>query len=183
VIAPAFYPSAGSVDPNPGLQDNPNATLISCGWEDEPYVAWVGGPPERRRRFVGRVAEKNLFRSVLSADEPPFNVLYIFGSGGVGKTTLLREFATICEERGVPASYVDACNVEPSFAVGHPERSRDTILETVVANGLAGVIMLYWVFVAGIERQLLPAAVRAQVLFVLSEAAYLVYQARHAKSA
>ena len=45
------------------------------------------------------------------------------------------------------------------------------------------MIMLYWVFVAGIERQLLPAAVRAQVLLVLSEAAYLVYQARHAKSA
>ena len=50
---------------------------------------------------------------------------------------MLREFATICEERGVPASYVDACNVEPSFAVGHPERSRDTILETVVTKGLA----------------------------------------------
>jgi hypothetical protein len=99
---------------------------------------------------------------------------------------VLREFATICEERGVPASYVDACNVEPSFAVGHPERSRDTILETVVAKGLAGVIMLYWVFVAETEIHplwLLPAAVRARGLFVLNEAAYLVYQARHAKCA
>jgi hypothetical protein len=69
---------------------------------------------ERRRKFVGRTAEKDLFGSALSAGEPPFNVLYVFGSGGVGKTTLLREFANMCEEAGVPASYVDARNVEPS---------------------------------------------------------------------
>jgi hypothetical protein len=63
------------------------------------------------------------------------------------------------------------------FAAGHPERSRDTILATVVAKVLAGVIILYWVFVVGIELPspwLLPAAVGAQVLFVLGEAAYLV---------
>ena len=82
--------------------------------EDEPYVAWSGGSPERRRKFVGRTAENDLFRSALSAGEPPFDVLYVFGSGGVGKTTLLREFAGICEEVGVPASYVDARNVELS---------------------------------------------------------------------
>jgi hypothetical protein len=82
---------------------------------------------------------------------------------------------------------VDAPNVESSFAAGHPERSRDTILATVVAKGLAGVIMLYWVFVSGIRLHplwLLPAAVRARVLFVLSEEAYLAYyQAWHAKGA
>jgi hypothetical protein len=69
---------------------------------------------ERRRKFVGRVAERDLFRSALAADDPPFNVLYVFGSGGVGKTTLLREFAGICKEAGVPASYLDARNLEPS---------------------------------------------------------------------
>ncbi|HET7479815.1 MAG TPA: AAA family ATPase [Rubrobacteraceae bacterium] len=69
---------------------------------------------ERHRRFVGRFAERDLFRSALSADGSPFNVLYVSGPGGVGKTTLLREFANICEEFGVPASYVDARNVEPS---------------------------------------------------------------------
>jgi len=69
---------------------------------------------ERHRRFVGRVAERDLFRSALAAAEMPFNVLYVFGSGGVGKTTLLREFASICKEAGVPASYVDARNLEPS---------------------------------------------------------------------
>jgi hypothetical protein len=69
---------------------------------------------ERHRRFVGRVAERDLFRSALAAAELPFNVLYVFGSGGVGKTTLLREFASICKEAGVPASYVDARNLDPS---------------------------------------------------------------------
>ena len=69
---------------------------------------------ERHRRFVGRVAERDLFRSALAADEPPFNVLYVFGPGGVGKTTLLREFASTCQEAGIPASYVDARNLEPS---------------------------------------------------------------------
>ena len=69
---------------------------------------------ERRRRFVGRVAERDLFRSAISADEPPFNVLYVFGPGGVGKTTLLREFAHLCNETGIPVSYVNARNLEPS---------------------------------------------------------------------
>jgi hypothetical protein len=69
---------------------------------------------ERHRRFVGRVAERDLFRSAITADELPFNVLYVFGPGGVGKTTLLREFAHVCKETGVPVCYVDARNLEPS---------------------------------------------------------------------
>jgi hypothetical protein len=69
---------------------------------------------ERHRKFVGRIVERDLFRSALASDEPPYNVLYVFGSGGVGKTTLLREFAGICKEAGVPVSYLDARNLEPS---------------------------------------------------------------------
>ena len=69
---------------------------------------------ERHRRFVGRTAEIDIFRSALAADELPFNVLYVFGPGGVGKTTLLREFVNACKVAGVPASYVDARNLEPS---------------------------------------------------------------------
>jgi GTPase SAR1 family protein len=41
-------------------------------------------------------------------------VLYIFGLGGVGKTTLLREFAYACNQEGTPVSYVDARNPDPS---------------------------------------------------------------------
>jgi Cdc6-like AAA superfamily ATPase len=60
---------------------------------------------ERHRRFVGRTAELDIFRSALAADELPFNVLYVFGPGGVGKTTLLREFVNACNEADIPASY------------------------------------------------------------------------------
>ncbi len=54
----------------------------------------------RRSRFVGRSAELELFRAALSRDVPDFAVLHIHGPGGMGKTTLLREFARLAQEEG-----------------------------------------------------------------------------------
>jgi hypothetical protein len=57
----------------------------------------------------------------------------------------------------------------------HPEQSRGIILSSVLTKALAGVTILYWVFVAEIDLPspwLLPAAVGVQVLFALAEAAY-----------
>lgn len=57
----------------------------------------------------------------------------------------------------------------------HPEQSRGIILSGVLTKALAGVTILYWVFIAGIDLPapwLLPAAVEVQVLFALGEAAY-----------
>jgi AAA ATPase-like protein len=68
----------------------------------------------RRQRFVGREDERTLFRFALSAQTPPFNVLHVVGPGGVGKTTLLREFAAEAERAGAAAWQLDARNVEPS---------------------------------------------------------------------
>ncbi|MEP7198695.1 MAG: ATP-binding protein, partial [Chloroflexota bacterium] len=68
----------------------------------------------RRRQFVGRAAELELFRSALLAPELPFNVLYIFGPGGVGKTTLLNEFVRVGEQTYIPVTYLDARAIEPS---------------------------------------------------------------------
>jgi len=68
----------------------------------------------RRRRFVGRAAELALLQSALAAPELPFHVLHIFGPGGVGKTTLLGEFARLCGQAGTSAHYLDARHVEPS---------------------------------------------------------------------
>lgn len=45
----------------------------------------------RRGRFVGRSDELELFCSALQTAEPPFAVLYVYGPGGIGKTTLLQE--------------------------------------------------------------------------------------------
>ena len=71
------------------------------------------------------------------------------------------------------------------FVANHPEQSRDTILASIVAKGLTGVIILYWVFIARIEPPsawLLPAAVGTRGLFVLGEAAYLYAHFWHAQS-
>ncbi|MBI4493773.1 MAG: AAA family ATPase [Chloroflexi bacterium] len=68
----------------------------------------------RRRRFVGRTGELALFQSALTTPEPPFCVLHVFGPGGVGKTTLLREFTALSQQAEIPAHYIDARNVEPS---------------------------------------------------------------------
>lgn len=68
----------------------------------------------RHRRFAGREAERALFQSILTATELPFCILYIFGPGGVGKTSILGEFAYICDEQKIPAVQLDARNMEPA---------------------------------------------------------------------
>ena len=54
-----------------------------------------------------------MFRAALDASELPFYVLYVFGPGGIGKTTLLGEFAALCEERHTPYTLLDARSIEP----------------------------------------------------------------------
>jgi hypothetical protein len=67
----------------------------------------------RRGRFVGRAAELALFRAALKAAEPPYAVLYIHGPGGIGKTTLLREYARIAA-CGRPVISRDGREIEPT---------------------------------------------------------------------
>ena len=68
----------------------------------------------RHSRFVGRALEQKLFQSALAEDELPVHVLYIFGPGGVGKSSLLHMYAYLCEQAGTPYIQLDARNVEPS---------------------------------------------------------------------
>jgi hypothetical protein len=68
----------------------------------------------RRRRFVGREPERALFQAALNAPELPFCILYIFGPGGIGKTTLLKEFAYLTEAAEMHAFYLDARNIDPA---------------------------------------------------------------------
>lgn len=68
----------------------------------------------RKRHFVGRHVERSLFAATLAAHELPFHVLHIYGPGGVGKTTLLREFATMCHNSQTPAILLDGRHIEPS---------------------------------------------------------------------
>lgn len=66
----------------------------------------------RRRHFVGRESEKELFRAAVIAPEPPFFVLYIYGPGGVGKTSLLHEFGLLAEQAQMRPIHLDARNLE-----------------------------------------------------------------------
>jgi hypothetical protein len=68
----------------------------------------------RRQRFVGRSAELELFRAALSRDIPDFAVLHLHGPGGMGKTTLLREFAHIATEAGRPSVSLDGRHLDAS---------------------------------------------------------------------
>jgi hypothetical protein len=68
----------------------------------------------RRQRFVGRVAELELFLGALAASEPPFSVLWLHGPGGVGKTALLGAFAEAAEDVGVGVVSLDLRAIEPS---------------------------------------------------------------------
>lgn len=68
----------------------------------------------RRRRFVGRESERELLRVTLSAAELPFFVLHVFGPGGIGKTSLLHEFAHIGREAGLFVATLDGRQIDPS---------------------------------------------------------------------
>ena len=68
----------------------------------------------RRRGFVGRAAELELFGAALEAPEPPFSVLWICGPGGVGKTTLLAALAEAARAAGRAPVLFDLRGIEPS---------------------------------------------------------------------
>lgn len=68
----------------------------------------------RHQRFVGRAEERELFRSALAAKETPFQILFVFGPGGVGKSALLGEFEQLCDQVGARALSIDARDVDPS---------------------------------------------------------------------
>jgi hypothetical protein len=68
----------------------------------------------RRSRFVGRRAELELFQAALSRNAPDFSVLHIYGPGGMGKTTLLREFARLAAEAGRIPVMLDARHLDAS---------------------------------------------------------------------
>jgi hypothetical protein len=61
----------------------------------------------RRRRFVGRRAELELFRSGLLSEPQPFSVLHLNGPGGIGKTSLLEEFARVAAAEGATVVRLD----------------------------------------------------------------------------
>lgn len=68
----------------------------------------------RRRGFVGRMSELELFRSALDEDPPPFAVLYVHGPPGVGKSALLRRFQQEARDAGREPVVLDGRPIDPS---------------------------------------------------------------------
>jgi len=68
----------------------------------------------RRHRFVGRENERAILQAALHAEKWPFFILNVFGPGGVGKTTLLQEFAALCRQHDVNVIALDARHLEAS---------------------------------------------------------------------
>jgi hypothetical protein len=59
----------------------------------------------------------------------------------------------------------------------HPSRAREILIISIITHLLAGLSILYEIYIVGIELPspwLLPAAVGVQVLFVIGEAYYLL---------
>src|SRR5688572_2227653 len=65
-------------------------------------------------RFVGRRAELAQFETALQEPSPPFAVLHVHGVGGVGKSTLLREFARLAKDAGRAVIALDGRDVQAS---------------------------------------------------------------------
>jgi DNA-binding winged helix-turn-helix (wHTH) protein len=99
----------------------------------------------RRQRFVGRQEEIAIFRSALQAGDPPFVALHITGTGGVGKTTLLHEYARVADEAGRHVVRIDGRHIEASSlgflvalsqALGAPRCDLSAVLERWPAGGV-----------------------------------------------
>ena len=92
---------------------------------------------ERVRRFVGRSRERELFAAWLEASsnrgapsgQEPFNVLWVYGPGGIGKSTLLRAFAETARNAGYLLAQVDGGRVMPT-----PDGIRSAVWESLTAG-------------------------------------------------
>lgn len=133
----------------------------------------------RGRRFVGRAAEVELFRSVVDAERPAFSVLHLHGPGGIGKTSLLEVFAGVAGEAGAVVVRIDGRDLDPApAAVLDALRSRLDVPEHGGAIGGPGRIVL----LVDSYELLVPVDdwLRAELLPRLPEAALVVIAGRRA---
>jgi hypothetical protein len=68
----------------------------------------------RRARFVGRESELAMFQAMLGQPSPSFCVAYVFGPGGVGKSSLLRAWTQAATAAEAIVLHIDARNLDGS---------------------------------------------------------------------
>ena len=86
-------------------------------------------------------------RSALTSGEPSFVALHVTGAGGVGKTTLLQEFARVAHEAGRRVVRIDGRNIEASplgflVALSHALGADRCDLTAVLERWPAGGVLL-----------------------------------------
>lgn len=98
---------------------------------------------ERERWFVGR--EQDLAALEAALDDPSCSLLHLTGQAGVGKTSLLLEFARQCRRLSLPVSYIDAAEVSQHDAEELQRwylRHAATLVESAHADAPARPVLL-----------------------------------------
>ncbi len=135
----------------------------------------------RQRRFVGRGDELVVFQQAVTAQELPFCVLYLYGPGGIGKTSLLGQYRSCCAEIGVPVASLDARSVEP-----HPEAFLGALQRALETEELALRVLSQTsgrqVILVDTYELLTPldSWIREEFLPQLSDQVLIVLASRHA---
>jgi hypothetical protein len=65
----------------------------------------------RKQYFVGREKELLNFKKLISSTEFPYFLLYLYGMGGQGKTSLVKEMIELCKQYGFVHLYLDARDI------------------------------------------------------------------------
>jgi hypothetical protein len=68
----------------------------------------------RKKLFTGREKETQLFTSILQQPELNTFLLYVYGPGGQGKTTLVKQFTEICNQLEIEFLKIDGREINPT---------------------------------------------------------------------
>src|SRR5512133_2305173 len=79
---------------------------------------------KKKRRFTNRTDEIKLFTRLIETTKPEYNLLSIYGYGGVGKSSLLDKFQAICEEREIRCVRLEGATQTTIVKMVHAIRSQ-----------------------------------------------------------
>jgi hypothetical protein len=132
----------------------------------------------RRRHFVGRQAEIEMFREAVETPSSEFVLLFVHGPGGIGKTALLESFVDIAEKAEASPVRLDLRAVDPSPPAFTAALARALGLSegedplTAIANGPRRTLLLdTYETVAGLDdwlREAFLPKLRSDTLVVVA---------------
>jgi hypothetical protein len=128
----------------------------------------------RRARFVGRRPELDAFRAALA--DAASSVLWVFGPGGVGKSTFLAACADTARDASRPVHVVDLRAVDPTSAAVIEAIEADTKSEAADQRPVV-VVLDSAERIAGLEGWL-----RTSILPLLAAGSVVVVGSRHPPS-